>query len=281
VAGLALVVIVGLWFAGARGAVPDAVTRSGPPAFGLVMVFVLLTYGGWNEAAYLSAEVREPRRTMTRAFVLSLAVVTVLYVVVNWALLKALGLEGVARSDAVAADLMQRALGDGGARLVSALIVVSAATSANAAVFTGARTLTALGADFPVFAGLARWNERARTPVNALLAQGGFALLLVVVAALTRKGFETMVEYTAPVFWVFFLLTGVSLLVLRAREPGVPRPFRVPLYPLTPLVFCATSAYLLYASVTHTGIGALVGVTVLALGVIVFALTARAVRTTM
>ena len=78
-----------------------------------------------------------------------------------------------------------------------------------------------------------------------------------------------MVEYTAPVFWLFFLLTGVSLFILRAREPETLRPFRVPLYPLIPVLFCATSAYLLYSSIAYTGIGALVSVAVLAAGVFV------------
>jgi amino acid transporter len=82
-----------------------------------------------------------------------------------------------------------------------------------------------------------------------------------------------MVEYTAPVFWLFFLLTGISLFVLRRRDPGTERPFRVPLYPLTPLVFCASSTYLLYSSLAYTGVGALVGVGVLAVGVILLFMT--------
>jgi len=82
-----------------------------------------------------------------------------------------------------------------------------------------------------------------------------------------------MVEYTAPVFWLFFMLTGVSLIVLRRKEPAVPRAFRVPLYPLTPLLFCATCAYLLYASLAYAGVGALVGIGVLAVGALVLALS--------
>ena len=77
---------------------------------------------------------------------------------------------------------------------------------------------------------------------------------------------ETIVEYTAPVFWCFFLLTGIALFVLRWKDRDVVRSFRVPLYPLTPLFFCLTSAYLLYASLSYTGTGALVGVAVLATG---------------
>ncbi len=189
------------------------------------MVFVLLTYGGWNEASYVSAEVHH-RRDIVRALVGSLVAITVLYVLVNWAYLRGLGLAGVAGSRAVAADLLERAVGPGGGRMVGALIAVCALTSANAAVFTGARTAYAFGRDFRVFAFLGRWHAGPRTPGNAIIAQGAVALALVLFGASTRHGFETMVEYTAPVFWMFFMLTGVSLVVLRRKEPdrGSPVP---------------------------------------------------------
>jgi amino acid transporter len=90
---------------------------------------------------------------------------------------------------------------------------------------------------------------------------------LVFLGTLTRRGFETMVDYTAPAFWFFFLLTSLSLLVLRFKEPEVPRPFKVPFYPLTPILFCLICAYLLYSSLVYTGIGALVGVAILIAGV--------------
>jgi len=268
VLGLVLVIAAGLLL-------PHAPRTEGTgaagTAFGLVMVFVLLTYGGWNEAAYVSAEVGG-RRDIVRALVWSLLIVTALYVLVNYAYLRGLGMSGVAQSRAVASDLVERAMAGGG-RLVGLLIAVSALTSANAAIFTGARTAYALGRDVRTFSLLGRWRSGPGTPVNALLVQGVVALALVALGALTRNGFETMVEYTAPVFWLFFLLTGVSLFVLRRREPGAPRPFRVPLYPVTPLVFCATSAYLLYSSLAYTGVGALVGVAVLTVGAVVLALT--------
>ncbi len=270
VCGLVLVVGAGLFVTPAAGS--TAAPSSSSTAFGLVMVFVLLTYGGWNEAAYISAEVRG-RRDIVRALVWSVLAITVLYVLVNWAYLRGLGLAGVAGSRVVAADLLERAVGPRGGRLVGALIAVCALTSANAAVFTGARTAYALGRDFRAFAFLGRWHAGPRTPVNAILAQGAVALALVLFGASTRHGFETMVEYTAPVFWLFFMLTGVSLLVLRRKEPEVPRPFRVPLYPLTPLLFSATSAYLLYASLAYAGVGVLVGIGVLAVGAVVLILS--------
>ena len=114
--------------------------------------------------------------------------------------------------------------------------------------------------------GSACGSERGGAPTNGFLVQGGIALALVLFGATTRDGFQAMVDYTAPVFWFFMLLVGIALILLRRREPDLDRPFRVPLYPLTPLVFCATCAYLLYSSLVYTGYGALVGVAVLAIG---------------
>jgi amino acid transporter len=139
----------------------------------------------------------------------------------------------------------------------------------------GARSNYALGRDFSIFSPLGRWNEKAGAPINALLAQGAITLALVLLGTLQRKGFETMVDYTAPVFWFFFLLTGASTFVLRAREPRAARPFRVPLYPLTPILFCAASAYLLYSSLAYTGVGALVGIAVLGVGALLLLVARR------
>ncbi len=95
--------------------------------------------------------------------------------------------------------------------------------------------------------------------------------MLVGFGALVRSGFEAMVAYTAPVFWLILLGTGASLLVLRQRDPAAERPFRVPLYPLTPLLFCGIAGYMLHASVTYAGRGALLGVAVVIAGLPVLA----------
>lgn len=267
VGGVLLLIIAGMSVAPAdpaATAVPAATTSS----LGLMMVFVLLTYGGWNEAAYVSAELKDVQRNMVRALVFSLLAVSALYIVVNWAYLHALGLSGVAGAEQVAAVVMERAFGGPAAKIMSLLVAISAITSANASIFTGARTTYACGSDFSMFGFLGRWSGKTGTPVNALIVQGAVALALVVLGTWTRQGFSTIVDYTAPVFWLFFLLTGIALFELRRREPNIPRPFRVPLYPLSPLVFCATSAYLLYSSLMYTGRGALVGMAVLALGAV-------------
>ncbi|OGW38217.1 MAG: amino acid permease [Nitrospirae bacterium GWD2_57_9] len=270
VLGLLFVVVAGLSLS-----YPALPTGSGPAVPGKAMVFVLLTYGGWNEAAYISAEIRQPKRNMTRVLLISIAIITAIYVAANLVFLKGLGLAGTARSETVAADLMRLVMGENGARFISGLIVLAAVSTMNAVIITGARTNYALGRDFPLLRPLGKWQARSSAPVNALLLQCAIAIALVALGALTRSGFTTMVEYTAPVFWFFFLLVGISLFVLRRKDPGRERPFRVPLYPLTPVLFCIFCVYMFQASFTYAGIGAVAGLGVLLAGVPVMELTVR------
>ena len=180
---------------------------------------MLLTYGGWNEAAYLTAEMRDTRRNIVRALVIGIVVITVLYLLLNFAYLKVLGLAGMQASKAVASDLMKATWGEGGAWLLGIVVVSAALSTLNATVFTGARTNYALGRDFIIFRALGRWNEASSAPVNALLVQGVISLALVGLASFTPDGFQTMVAYTAPAFWLFFMLTGISLFLLRRQAP--------------------------------------------------------------
>jgi len=270
VIGILMVVVAGLFFSSrpiefATVAGDGAVTGT---SFGLAMVFVLLTFGGWNEAAYISAELQAGSWKMVKAFIIGIFSITAIYFLVNLSFLKVLGLQGMADSDAVASDLMLATFGTTGVWLIVILVAVAALTSANATIFTGARSNYALGRDFPFFSMLGKWNHHNSSPVNAFIIQGLISLGLVSLGLLSRNGFETIVEYTAPVFWFFFLLVGISLFILRKQNPEREIPFKVPLYPITPLIFCLTSTYLLYSSITYTGWGALVGIGVLLVGAV-------------
>ncbi|WP_396135699.1 APC family permease [Chamaesiphon sp. OTE_20_metabat_361] len=266
VLGLLAIVIIGLTLP-ADTSVPTPATGAATRSWGSAMVFVLLSYGGWNEAAQISAEIENYQRNIIRSLLWGLGIITALYVLLNLAYLKGLGLAGMAQSSAVAADLMRRAFGEPGAIVISLLVVISTLDSINATIFTGARTNFALGQDVAAFRFLGVWQDRYNTPTAAYLFQGAISLALVGLGMVTRDGFKTMVDYTAPIFWFFFLLSSISLLVLRVRDPDRPRPFRVPLYPILPLLFCAACGYLLYSSLVYTGTGAIVGVIVVALGI--------------
>src|SRR5690606_28255442 len=270
VAGALLIVVAGLFFVPEPAAAATITENSGQSEslIGLAMVFVLLTFGGWNEAAYISAEVKPGKNNMVKALVISIILITVIYLLMNVAYLRALGHQGMADSRAVGADLMELAWGNTGVWLIGVLVAISALTSANATIFTGGRTNYALGKDYKMLSFLGKWNYKTSGPVNAFLVQGVISLALVSLGIFTRSGFEAIVEYTAPVFWLFFLSCGIALFILRKKHPDTARPFRVPLYPVLPLIFCLSSAYLLYSSLMYTGLGALVGIAVLAVGVI-------------
>lgn len=270
-AGVLAVIVAAL--AGAMGIgnldpVPAVEASSPAGSLGMAMVFVLLTYGGWNEAAYLSGEMRDVKRDMRRVLVLGTLVVMALYVAVNLAFLSIFGLQGLRDSSAVAADVMQAVVGPTSAIVLSLIVCFTALSTINGSIFTGARVYYALGQDIPALQRLSTWSTRGLTPVTALLVQCAITLGLIAFGSLSHgSGVQTMVAYTAPVFWLFMLLVAASLIILRRRDSAQPRPFRVPLYPIAPLILCLSCAGLVYSSLMYAGIGGLVGLAVLASGI--------------
>jgi APA family basic amino acid/polyamine antiporter len=272
---LMLVVLSGLVAVGAaglaiavQGVAPTALPPPEPGHVGTALVFVFLAYGGWSDAATLSAEMRDPRRGITRALVLGMATVTALYLVANWAYLRGLGLGGIAASQAPAADLLLRAFGPAGRAAIVAVVALTALSAINAILIAGARTTYAAARDLGGLGAVGEWHLVRGTPAWALVSLAGVALLLVGLGTWTRSGFATMVDFLSPVYWFFLTLSGAALAVLRRREPLAARPFRVPLYPLVPVAFMATSAYMVYASLAYVRVGALVGVGVLLVGLV-------------
>ena len=237
---------------------------------GSAMIFVLLTYGGWNEGVYLSAEIKDVRQNISRVLLTALTAITLLYLLINAAYLHILGLETLRNSETIGVALSNQILGSGGAFAMAVIVVISALSTVNATIITGARTNYALGRDFKMFQFLGRWNNTVNAPINALLLQGAIALALVGLGTITKEAVSTMVDYTAPVFWLFILLTTVSLFVFRNEPTPNNGSFKVPFYPFTPIIFILVCLYLLYSSVVFTGNGALIGIGILLLGIPIY-----------
>ncbi len=226
---------------------------SAPPLaqLGLALVFVLLTFGGWSEAAYISAEVRGGPRSIVRVIVISMALLTALFLLVNAALLHGLGLQGLGASKTAAADVLGLAWGPWAQKALGLFVAVAALTSINATMVVGARTKFALGRDWLSLGQLGTWRGRTGSPTRAYALQAVISMGLIALGMREADGFSAMVEFTAPMFWSFLLLVGLALMWLRRTDSAVSRPFRVPLYPFTPLVFCAACAFLAYSSVMY------------------------------
>ena len=251
VLGLIAVVVAG--FTVEAGDSGGTFFDSTPPLsqLGLALVFVLLTFGGWSEAAYISAEVRGGPRSIVRVIVISMALLTALFLLVNAALLHGLGLQGLSASKTAAADVLGLAWGPWAQKALGLFVAIAALTSINATMVVGARTKYALGLDWASLGQLGTWRGQTGSPTRAYGLQAVISMGLIALGMREADGFSAMVEFTAPMFWSFLLLVGLALMWLRRTDSAAIRPFRVPLYPLTPLVFCAACAFLAYSSVMY------------------------------
>ncbi len=250
--GLLAVVVAGFWVdAPASGAISWFVQAPAPAQWGLCLVFVLLTFGGWNESAYVSAELRGGPRTMVWVIVASMAALTAIYLLVNLALLMGLGLKGLASSKTAASDLLGLAFGPWAHKALGLFVAIAALTSINATMIVGARTNFAVGRDWNALRQLGQWQLQVGSPRQALWMQAIISIALILLGTQEADGFSAMVEFTAPVFWGFLFLVGLSVIWLRQTDGQTDRPFKVPLYPLLPLIFCSACAWLTYSSITY------------------------------
>ena len=268
--GLLIIVVAGLMAPG-----PPRTIESGTftmPGLKLALILVMFTYAGWHEMAYVAAEIKHPQRNIVRAMVLGTAAVTILYLLVNAAFLYALGYEGVAASEAVAVDTVSAALPLMAGKAISILICISTLGAANGLILTGARISYAMGTEHSLFRQLGKWSVHFGTPAFALCLQGSLSMLIVILAG----SFIDTILYDAPVFWMFFLLTGLSVFVLRRKDHQMPRPYKVTGYPVTPIIFCASCAFMIYNSVSYDRankpVGLLIASGVLLVGVLIYRL---------
>lgn len=173
---IAAIIVFGLFGAGTADAPPPPAVAPQTAALGMAMIFVLLTYGGWNEAAYLAGELKDARRNVVKVLVLGSVIMAALYTLTNVALLSILGLEGLRDSDAVAADMMHAVAGPKGETIVTLAIAIAAISTLNATIFTGARVFYAMARDMTVLRWVGVWRGRGSTPANAQLAQAAISL---------------------------------------------------------------------------------------------------------
>jgi amino acid transporter len=268
---IGLLAIVGVAVFGPKQEAAEVTFNSLP--LSLALIFVLFTYGGWNEMAYVAAEVKNPHRNIVRALVLGTGAVILLYVLINGAFLYTLSYKGLATSEAVANDAIATIFPKIGGRLISALVCISALGAVNGLIFTGARISYAMGAEHRTFKVLGKWHERTGTPAWALLVQGLIAVSLILVFG----SFIDTILYTAAAVYAFYLGTSLAVIVLRFKEPHVERPYRVTGYPVTTLIFSAVCALLIYSCVSYAlatkRLSIVVLMSVLAVGMVIYWLT--------
>ena len=274
-AGVVLVGAVGC-FVAARASpetlpLPTAAPfAAAPTAVGLfaALVSVMWAYDGWADLSLLAGEVRSPERVLPRALVLGTIAVGVAYLVANVGYARVLGIEGLRRSGAggetVAANLATLTLGAAGRRAVSLLVLVSCLGGCMSTLLTSPRMLVALSSDglFPRVVG----DVSARgVPRVAVLLGGALGVVFV-----SFRSFEQLTDAFVFGFFPFYMAAVAGVFVLRRRAKEMPRPFRVPGYPVTPVVFLAGAAAVIAGSAGSAGTSALFAFAAMAAGVPVY-----------
>lgn len=234
--------------------------------FGLAMILVLGAYDGWIEATYVGSELRNPARDMARSMVLSTLLVTLLYVGVSLACVWVLGQAATARSTLVAADAMKVVLGPAGGALITVAILISTTGCNNGIIFSSARIPYAMALEGRFFRWAARLDPVHQSPNRVMVVQGFWASAMVFSGT-----YNQLLTYVVFVGFLFYALSCAAVLLLRRREPGLPRPYRTWGYPLTPVVFILFSGYLILNTVVNAPRDAAIGGGLLLLGLPVYA----------
>jgi APA family basic amino acid/polyamine antiporter len=270
-AALAALVAAGAWAVVPAPAVASAqlVPRDPILAVGTSLVPILFAYGGWQQTNFIAEELVDAERTLPRALVLGTAAVVVVYLLANVAYLRVLGVAGLAASQAPAADVLQAAVGPWGRRLIGIGIAASTFGFLGLVILVSPRVYQAMAADGAFFPALARLHPRFRTPATAIVIQGVWAV------ALTLTGtYAQLLDYVVFGDWIFFGLTVATLFVHR-RRAGAPAAYAVPGYPLTPALFVAAAAFVVWSSVRANPGNAAIGTLLLLAGIPVFAFWRR------
>jgi amino acid transporter len=273
----------------------------GGGGFPVAMILVLYAFGGWNDAAFVAADLKD-RRNIPKALLLGTAGITVIYLLVNFSYILGLGFDEARKfRPTIAADVLKNAFGDFGGKLICVIVMTSALGAMNGLIYTGSRVYLSLGKEHRVFAFLGYWNQTLKSPIFSLIAQAlvTISMILIVGTATGRDrvddilqsvglpkipwgqyfgGFNTLFAGGAPVFWIFFLLTGFSMFALRARDPNIPRPFmlKAPWYPILPIIFCGMCLFGFWSAMSYAGWVSLLGFVPLFLGLPLYWLSGQA-----
>lgn len=275
---LALLIVVGIIGPAAPAAAMAPAADSmaglsaGPVALAVAgaLVPVLFAYGGWQQTNFIAEELLQPEKNLPRALVLGVSIVVLVYLLANVAYLRTLGHAGLAASPAPAAEVLRARLGTAGETLIALGIAASTFGFLNLVIMVSPRVYQSVAADglfFPAFAVL---HPRHRTPTTAIVAQGGWAVVL-----LLSGTYGQLLDYVVFCDWIFFGLAVVALMVLRRRDAGAgvgdpPGAFRVPGWPVTPVLFILASLYVVAGSVNSNPGNALLGLAILGAGVPVY-----------
>ena len=241
--------------------VPSSVNVSLLAAMGAAMIGVLWAYEGWHYVTFSAGEVVDPQRNFARGIIVGTAALIVIYVLANLAYVAALGTARSAQSERIAADAVTTILGGGAGKLIAVAILISMFSAANATALTATRVYFAMARDGVFFSKMAEVHPRWNTPALAIVASSVWSAVLAATGT-----FDALLTYVVFAGWIFYGLGAGAVFYYRRREPNAARPFRVPGYPVTPVLFMIASGVVVLNTFYVSPGRALVGIVLILLG---------------
>jgi basic amino acid/polyamine antiporter, APA family len=231
-------------------------------AIGIAMIAALWSYDGWNGLTYLAGEVKEPQKTIPRALILGTVAVIIIYAATNLAYLYVLPINEIAKSNLVAADVMEKVFSGYGGAIISLCVMISTFGTVNATSMTTARVYFAMAKDKLFFSGFARVHPKYKTPGRSLLIQGVWASLLTLTGT-----YDQLFTYVIFAGWIFFALGAVAVFIMRKKMPSASKAFRVPGYPYVPIAFVIVATWFVLNTLIEQTADSLVGLLLLIVGI--------------
>ena len=257
----AFVVFIAFGLMASTGQTSNLTQSAGPVVLtGWLFAFipVMFTYSGWNAAAYMAEEIRDPGRNVPRALFLGTAIVTVVYLLINVLYLYVIPIGELAGVQGSVLDVVaDRLLGTRAGDIMAVVAIVSLAAGVNAWTFAGPRVYFAMARDNAFFKSAARIHPKYKTPAASIAAQAAFTIVLILIGSL-----DAIANYVGFSITLFAGAAVAAVFVLRAREPDAPRPFKAIGYPVTPAIFVIVSLAIVlnsfYSAPGVTALGTLI-----------------------
>ncbi|MFQ5952397.1 MAG: APC family permease [Candidatus Omnitrophota bacterium] len=249
---------------------PLAANTSLIPLFGLALIPILWTYGGWHENTYVTGETKDARRVLPMALIIGTLIITSLYMLMNLVYIYLVPVKEIAGSELIASNIMQVLFGKWAQKIVEALVIISAFGAINGMIITSSRITYAMSKDNAIFRYLGKVHERFHTPYRSITVNALWIIILIAWGTFSR-----LIFFTGVLIWLFFALIITGIFILRKRYPDIKRPYKVWGYPVTPIIFIVISVWLVINTLIHHPLPSFLGICLMLSGVPVYLVSKR------
>jgi len=250
--------------------VPITIERKSLSLFSLALIPVLWTYGGWHENTFVGGETRDAKRNLPLALIIGILIVSLLYLAINFLYIYLIPVDKIAYANLIASDVFHILFGKNGKKVFEALVIISSLGCINAMIITGSRITYALAEDNIIFRYLGKVNNKYCTPHWAIILNGIWSIILIILGT-----FNKLLFFTGVVVWLFFALVGGALFILRYKFPEIERPYKVCGYPFLPAIFILISIALVINTIIFYPFQSFMGLSLLITGIPIFIISQK------